>query len=59
MTEEYLKILEKAIMGQSRYYPSICLERLRKKGKTSIRIADVLAEVGTTDVPITNLEHYL
>jgi hypothetical protein len=39
MNNKLERIRKEAIVAQSRYYPSICLEGLRKKQNTSDRIA--------------------
>jgi hypothetical protein len=42
MTDEFERIWKEVVMAQSRYYPSISQERLRKMGKeTSMRITSV------------------
>jgi hypothetical protein len=40
------RILKEAVITSLRYYPSICLEELRKTTKkTAVRVAIVLAEI--------------
>jgi hypothetical protein len=44
------------VVAQSRYYPDICLEGLKKTTKTSLQIADVPAEIQTEDLPNLTVE---
>jgi hypothetical protein len=45
--------------GNSKYYPGICLEGLRKSRKISVRIADTAIEFRTEYLPNPGLERYL
>jgi hypothetical protein len=52
------KNLEGRSLFQGRRYVDICLERLIEQPKTSFRIADNAAEIGTKYLPNTSLESY-
>jgi hypothetical protein len=41
-----------------RYYPSVCLEELRKTMKTSVKIPSVWAKISTWDLLSMKQEHY-
>jgi hypothetical protein len=47
MNDEMEKIWKEAVMAQLRYYPCICLGRLKKTAQESVRIAGALAEIQT------------
>jgi hypothetical protein len=38
-------IWKKAVVAYLRYYPAVCLKRLRKTTKTSVRIAGLQTEI--------------
>jgi hypothetical protein len=51
------RIWKEAVMAYSKHYSHMCLEKMRGK-KSSVKIADVLAEIQTKQLPNTGLEHY-
>jgi hypothetical protein len=48
MNVEYVKILQDPIKTYSRYYPNICVERVRKTTEISIRMTGTSAKIETT-----------
>jgi hypothetical protein len=58
MNDEMEKIWKEAVMAQLRYYPSICLGRLKKTTLESVRITGTLAGIQTEHHPNTSLEGY-
>jgi hypothetical protein len=58
MNDEMEKIWKEAVMAQLRYYPTICLGRLKKTAQESVRIAGALAEIQTEHHPNMSLEGY-
>jgi hypothetical protein len=59
MNDELERAWEEAVMALLRYHHGVSLERLRKRTKTSARIAIIPAEIRTEHFPDTNLERYL
>jgi hypothetical protein len=51
VNDELERIWMEMAMAKSRYYPSICLEGLRKTTKTPIRIDNVVAKIQTKHPP--------
>jgi hypothetical protein len=58
MANELEMTRKEVVVAQSWNYPSICLEGLRKSTKTSVRVADLLAEIRTEYLPSTSQERY-
>jgi hypothetical protein len=58
MNDEMERIWKEAIVAQSKYYPRIFLEGLKKTTKNTVRTAGVAAETRTEHLPNTSLEHY-
>jgi hypothetical protein len=59
MTDELESVWKEAIGAQSRYYPSICLDGLRKLQKTLGRTTSVPTEFRTRRLQNTRLERCL
>jgi hypothetical protein len=57
VNDELKRIWKEAVAALFlRYYPSICLEGLRKPRKTSVRIANLRADTWKRDIPNTKQE---
>lgn len=52
--DELERIWKDAVVAQLRYNAGICLEGLRKSMKTSLRVADVLADTRAEQQPVQN-----
>jgi hypothetical protein len=52
------RIWNEAVVPQSKYYPSIFLESLKKTTENLIRTVGVQAEIRTQHLPDTSLQQY-